>query len=119
MGGYIDPITGSLRGYGGAGNWVTPEMRSHAFFCDDFAQQLLPILDSGKSWFTAYEIRQKPEFLEPLVTLGVITKHKSTKHDGHYYKRTPATRPFLLTALALRDERIRAQSGATQPQQPG
>lgn len=107
-----DPITGNLTGASGSmggANHVTPQMREQAFFCGDLADNLLPILDSGKSWFTAYEIRQMPAFLAVLVDVGVITKHQSTKHNGHYYKPTAATRPFLLTALALRDERIKSQ----------
>lgn len=107
-----DPVTGNLTGASGSmggANHVTPEMREQAFFCGDLAADLLPILDSGKSWFTAYEIRQMPAFLAVLVDVGVITKHQSAKHNGHYYKPTAATRPFLLTALALRDERIKSQ----------
>jgi len=104
---YDDPLSGS-RGGQIPTLTLTPAQRSHAWCCDELADTLLPMMDGGKNWFTAYDIRQKPEFLSPLVDSGILTKHKSAKHDGHYYKTTHITRPFLLCALALRDERGRA-----------
>lgn len=108
MGEMIDPVTGNVRGHAAGVPSLTGEQRRIAFVCDELANDLLPIIDGGKTWFTAYSIKQKPQFLDPLVSLGIFTKHKSQKHDGHYYKTTYLTRPFLLTALALRDERRRA-----------
>jgi hypothetical protein len=89
---------------------LTPEQRAAAHHADALADTLLPILDGGKKWFTAYDVREQRAgtLLHDLERVGIITKHKSTNHDGYYYKPTNLTRPFLLTALALRDERIKA-----------
>lgn len=107
----VDPVTGGITGMSGSmgGGWPTPtrEQCALAQYHDEFAKDVLPLIDSGKNWFTAYEIRQHPPALAPLVDAKVITIHKSTQHDGHYYKTTPVTRKFCLVALALREERCK------------
>jgi hypothetical protein len=94
---------------------LTPAQREQAQFADLFAEEVLKLLSKGKNWFTAYEVREKPEgsLLLNLEKVGVITKHKSTQHDGHYYKLCPIARVFALTALALRDERRRTMQERT------
>jgi hypothetical protein len=127
----IDPLTGNLvpMSHGAPiihapgcypAIQLTPEQREKAQYADEFAQDVLALMDSGKRWFTAFEIKQKPDssLMLDLEQVGVITKHKSGKHDGHYYKLCPVARSFCLTALALRDERGK-KLRATQPQQPG
>ncbi len=95
---------------------LTGLQRELAFFADEMAEALLPMIDQGKTWFTAYDIRQKPEFLTSYVTAGLLTKHKSAKHDGHYFKCVPLlTRVMLLAALALRDERRKAMKSSPGP----
>jgi hypothetical protein len=114
-----DPSTGNITGasgsMGGGVPNLTVEQRALAWCCDALADDLLPLMAKGKPWFTAYEVRQKPEFLASLVASGILTRHKSQSHDGHYYRTTHITRPFLLCALALRDERRRAMQERTTP----
>ncbi len=112
------PPDGMLQSAGGQIPNLTPAQYDQAHYSDEFAADVLPIIDAHKGYFTAYDIKQKPIWLEKLVDLGIITIHKSTRHDGHYYKPVPGlTRAFCLTALALRDERRkrmaeRAKDGA-------
>ncbi len=110
-----DPISGNITGHSGSLGGNVPQLTrpqyDQANYSDEFAKDLLPIIDSGKPWFTAYDIKQKPIWLETLVELGIITLHKSANHDGHYYKCVPRlTRAFCLTALALREERKSGKS---------
>ena len=108
-----DPDQRSMSG-GGQIPSLTRQQWEKANYSDEFAADVLPLIDSGKNWFTAYDIKQKPVWLEGLTSIGIITIHKSTKHDGHYYKPVPGlTRAFCLTALALRDERRRTMAERT------
>lgn len=88
-------------------NNLTPEQRSLAERRDGMADPILAALDEGLRWFTAYRINSMPYGLDLLVEAGILTKHKSQSHDGHYYKPTYITRPWCLTALALRAERCK------------
>ena len=111
MGERIDPVTGNIVGMSGSmgGNMtnLTPEQRQLATYHDTEADDILRALDKGTRWFTAFGIRCMKRDLDRLVDAGILTKHQSQNHDGHYYKPTMLTRPWCLTALALRDERCR------------
>lgn len=103
-----DPLTGNVLSNGPGIN-LTPAQYDQAKTAHQFAIDLLPIIDSGKTWFTSYDIKHMPVWLENIVRVGVITKHKSTKHNGYYYRIVPGlTRAFCRTAIALRDERVKA-----------
>lgn len=93
-----------------AGPWnanLTPEQRRLAEYRDGVADALLAALDEGLRWFTAYRLKSFPYTLDLLAEAGILTKHKSRNHDGHYYKPTYLTRNWCLTALALRAERVK------------
>jgi hypothetical protein len=113
MGGMIDPETGNLRSFPAGVPTLTAEQRRMAETRDGEADGLLIALDSGKRYFTAYQLKTKRDGLDELANAGIITKHKSEQHDGHYYRSTYLTRPWCLTALALRAERVRALAERT------
>lgn len=98
------------------GMMLTPEQRAVAEIADPFAEAALALLDQHKPWFTAWEVKEKPEgtVLLRLEETGVITKHKSANHDGHYYRFQPVARSFCLTSLALRDKRRRDLEARTE-----
>lgn len=102
---YDDPLSGTR---GGQIHNLTPEQRSMAERRCGEADGLLQALNEKRTWFTAFQLNTFPTGLDELVRVGVLTKHKSQNHDGHYYKPTALTRPWCLTALALRDERVAA-----------
>lgn len=111
MGARIDPVTGTVTGMSGSmGGGVpnlTPEMRHEAEYHCGIADDLLAYLDQGHRYFTCYKLRMTHHDLEPLVKTGVVIKEKSQNHDGFFYRVTPYTRPWCLTALALRQERLK------------
>lgn len=86
---------------------LNPEQRRVAELRCGEADELLVALDKGERFFTAFRLKSFPHSLDKLVDVGVLTKHKSEKHDGHYYKATNVTRSWVLTAIALREERCR------------
>lgn len=109
-----DPSTGNvLCSGGGQIPTLTAAQRDQANYSDEFALSLLPLLDNGRNWFTAHEVWQSKGALDKLIDCGVITKHKSNSHDGHYYRTTPVCRAFCMCAVELRKERIRLEQERT------
>lgn len=131
MGGYIDPITGNLRGYGGAGNPVTPEMRALAQEKDAWsvAEKVYEWAKNpeGGKWFTRWKLNLTPSqmsIVHRAVDLGIFRKD----HEKQWWKHTHLTWPWLLTAMALRDEWNKSPEAEAirraiipnkQPRQPG
>ena len=105
----------SLNG-GGQIPQLTHAQRDLAAYNDSIAEDIMREWDKG--YFTTFSLKQKPIALAPLLAQGILTIHKSAKHDGNYYKPTAVTRAWCNTSLALADER-RAKFRATQPQRPG
>lgn len=105
-----DPNQRSMNG-GGQIPQLTPAQYDLARYNDSIAEDIMREWDKG--YFTAFSLKQKPIALEPLLAQGVLTIHKSTKHDGNYYKPTAITRAWCLTSLALADERRAAFKART------
>ena len=105
-----DPATGNFLSNGPGIN-LTPAQRDLATYNDSIAEDIMR--EWSKGYFTAFSLKQKPVALKPLVDLGILTIHKSTKHDGHYYKPTAVTRAWCLCSLALADERRAAFKART------
>lgn len=95
------------RSPGGAGTQLTPEQRALAQEKEswllaekvhDWARN-----PEGGKWFTRWRLNLTPAQVRIVhrgVDLGIFRKD----HDKQWWKHTPVTWPWLLTALALRDE---------------
>jgi len=101
----LDPLRGTR---GGQIPNLTHAQYDLARYADSVAENLMREMSAGRSYFTAFSLKQKPPALKPLVDLNILTIHKSQKHDGNYYKPTAVTRAWCLTSLALAQERKRA-----------
>jgi hypothetical protein len=97
----LKPDSGMLVASGGGIN-LTPEQRALAE--DKTSWPFATKLDQlGQDWFTRHGLNLTPSQMSIVqrgCELGIFRK------DDHkeYWKRTPLTRAWLLTALALRDE---------------
>lgn len=98
-----DPLRGTR---GGQIPSLTPAQHSLAAISDGIAEDLMREL-AVSCYFTTYRLKQMPAALEPLLTHGILTIHKSQAHDGNYYKPTNLTRAWCLASLALAQERKR------------
>ncbi len=97
----LQPDSGMLVARGGGTN-LTPEQRSLA---EDKASWLLAekIYKAGAKWFTRHSLRLTPSqvnIVQRGCELGIFRRNEFKE----YWHHTHLTRPWLLTALALRDE---------------
>lgn len=109
----IDPITGnflSASGSGGGGGWrpeLTPEQRALAQ--DKTAWILAEILHEwarnpdGGTWFTKWKLNLSPAQMR-IVHRGADLGLWRKDPDKAWWKFTRQAWPWILTALALRDE---------------
>ena len=97
----LQPDSGMLVARGGATN-LNPEQRSLA---EDKASWLLAekIYKAGSKWFTRHSLRLTPSQMS-IVQRGCALGIFKEDADKPYWKHTHLARPWLLTALALRDE---------------
>ena len=110
MVGTLDPVTGNVTGPSGSlggGPQLTPEQRALAH--DKDAWLLAEILHNwagspeGGRWFTKWKLNLTPSqmrIVHRAADLGIFRKD----HDKQWWKFTSQTWPWLLTALALRDD---------------
>lgn len=106
-----DPVTGNVLCSGG-GNWVTPAMYGLA---KDKVSWLLAekILDwslkpQGGKWFSKWSVGLTPPQLG-LVRRGCELEIFKKDEHKEYWRWTVRTRPWILTALALRDEWMKTE----------
>jgi len=111
-----DLSTGMEINYPSAIPALTTAQRDRCYLGVAEAHALLDAMDKGAQYFTAFSVGCFKETLDPLVELGLLTKHKSQKTNGWYYRPIPKlTRVWCLTALAMRDERVSKQNHNNSP----
>lgn len=110
------PHERSLNG-GGQIPALTPEQRTLADSLSGtfIASALERLAKDNARWFTRATLGASGDTMKAVHAGEQLGLWK--KADGkNYYIFTRLTRPWMLTALALHDERVRSQSGPTKPQ---
>ena len=116
MGEHIDPVTGNICGHAGGVPNLTLEQRALAdtFAGTILASKIMAMLAShGQQWLSRFDAGAASgtgKLLDELAACGVLSVEKA-KHGGVYWKHTPLTRPWCLTALALLREKPNSPNG--------
>ena len=113
------PDSGMLVARGGGTN-LTVEQRAlaHTFYGHLIACGIERLTKTGVKFLSRGNLSASTGMMDALRHGAQLGLWKEV--DGKsYYTHTHLTRPFMLTALALHDERVRSQLGPTEPQRPG